>query len=370
MSSSDQDTKLAYWLPKLEVYRAAIEASPEVENSTPKASELIADSVLSQVSLVGRICQMRPSEERDAVSVKTELAEADESTCVAKPTIASETIVAESIELGTTESVEDEVASVEEMAAEGLAEEVVSLPEAEHPEPEEQPVDLPVEKAEADKPIEVIPHVPALAVYVGEESTLQSHGSESRSTLSHGSESRAALPQVLHLPIDGILKKIKGLKPFVLGIGTVGKSETQWSRHVVRDAVNRCCDKTGRNAILVSVRPSGDSDSSENASHSDAFREVGWTYFGDSKAETKAWHTQLADLPKWKKEFGLIVFDLGDVRLPTMPRIGRLCDGIVVQLLNAANSRDTIQALKGLQKDRLKILGVWSVELNARSNAA
>ena len=100
------------------------------------------------------------------------------------------------------------------------------------------------------------------------------------------------------------------------------------------------------------------------------FREVDWTYFGDSKAETKAWHNQLSALPKWKKEFGLIVFDLGDVRLPTMPRIGRLCDGVVVQLLDAANSRDTIQALKGLQKDRLKILGVWSVELNAGNIAA
>ncbi len=363
MSSSDQDTKLAYWLPKLEVYRAAFEATPEVENSIPEAAELIADSVLSEVRLVGRICRMRPSEELVAVSVKTELAEADEPTCVAKPAIASETIVAESIELGTTESVEDvedEVAAVTDTAAESLEDVVVSLPQSEHPEPAEQPVELPAERIEEDQPIDVIPHLPALAVYVGEESTLPRHGSESRATL----------PQVLHLPIDGILKKIKGLKPFVLGIGTVGKSETQWSRQVVRDAVNRCCDKTGRNAILVSVRPSGYSDASENASQSHAFREVGWTYFGDSKAETKVWHTQLSELPKWKKEFGLIVFDLGDVRLPTMPRIGRLCDGIVVQLLNAANSRDTIQALKGLQKDRLKILGVWSVELNARSHAA
>jgi len=196
------------------------------------------------------------------------------------------------------------------------------------------------------------------------------HGSKIRATLDHGSESCATLPQVLHLPIDGILKRIKGLKPFVLGIGTVGNCETQWPREVVRDAVTRCCDKTGRNAILVSVRPFGHSNTSESDCSSEYFREVSWSYFGDSKAETKAWHSQLADLPKWKKEFGLIVFDLGDVRFPIMPRIGRLCDGIVVQLLHAANSRDTIQALKTLQKDRLKILGVWSVELNALSSAA
>ena len=369
MSSSDQDTKLAYWLPKLEVYRAAIDASPEVENSMPEAAELIADSALSEVPLVGRICRMRVSDEQDAGPVKTQEAKADESTYVAKPAIAAETIVAESIDLGTIDCVDD-AAGVEDTVAEGLADVVVSLPQAEHRELAELAVELPAERTEVAPPIEAIPHVPALAVYVGEESTLPSHGSESRATLSHSSESLATLPQVLHLPIDGILKKIKVLKPCVLGIGTVGRSETQWSRQVVRDAVSRCCDKTGRNAILVSVRPSGFSDTSENEHQISTFREVSWTYFGDSKAETKAWHAQLSELPKWKKEFGLIVFDLGDVRLPTMPRIGRLCDGIVVQLLNAANSRETIQALKGLQKDRLKILGVWSVELNARSNAA
>jgi hypothetical protein len=294
MSSSDQDTKLAYWLPKLEVYRAAMEASPEAPISIPEAAE-------------------------------------------------------------------DEISAVADTSAKGLEEAVVSLPQG------EQALELPVERIEKKQPIEVIPHVPALSVHVP---ALSVHVGEESTLLSHDSESRAALPQVLHLPIDGILRKLKGLKPFVLGIGTVGKSETQWSRQVVRDAVNRCCDKTGRNAVLVSVRPSGYSDTSESASQSDRFRVVDWTYFGDSKAETKAWHAQLSDLPKWKKEFGLIVFDLGDVRLPTMPRIGRLCDGIVVQLLNAANSRDTIQALRGLQKDRLKILGVWSVELNARSIAA
>ena len=360
MSSSDQHSKLAYWLPKLEVYRAAIDASPEVHASIPDPAERDVPSVLSEVSAVGRICLMRLSEERDAVSVMPHEPEADESTYLAKPTIAAETIVSETIDSVEDEvSADDEVPGVADTTAEELEDAVVFLPQL------EPAIELQVERIEEKHPIVLIPHVPALSVYVAEESVAE------ESTLpSHDSENRVALPQVLHLPIDGIVKKLKGLKPFVLGIGTVGKSEAQWYRQVVRDAVNRCCDKTGRNAILVSVRPSGYSNADEKASQSDTFREVDWTYFGDSKAETKAWHSQLSDLPKWKKEFGLIIFDLGDVRLPTMPRIGRLCDGIVVQLQNAANSRDTIQALKGLQKDRLKILGVWSVELNARSFAA
>lgn len=377
MSSADQHTKLAYWLPKLEVYRAAIEASPEVSVSIPDPAEREVPSVLSEVSVVGRICRMRISEERDAVSVMPHEPEADESTYLAKPTIAAETIVSETIdsvedevsiedEVSTDDEVsaDDEVPGVADATAEELEDAVVVLPQL------EPAIELQVERIEEKQPIEVIPHLPAFSVYVAEESAAEESVAEESTLPSHDSENRVALPHVLHLPIDGIVKKLKGLKPFVLGIGTVGKSETQWNRQVVRDAVNRCCDKTGRNAILVSVRPSGYSNADEKVSRSDTFREVDWTYFGDSKAETKAWHNQLSDLPKWKKEFGLIIFDLGDVRLPTMPRIGRLCDGIVVQLQNAANSRDTIQALKGLQKDRLKILGVWSVELNARSLAA
>jgi hypothetical protein len=329
MSSSNQDTKLAYWLPKLEVYRAAMDAVPEVEAALPAAAEL-------EVVL--------------AVSDVAKLTEVDGAFYEAKPEIAAEAI----------DSDEAEVSVEADTADHGFEEVNVAVPQV------ELAVEQSVEGKNEAPSVEMIRHVPALVVYAGEESTRPSHGSESRATRL----SSATLPHVLHLPIDGILKKIKGLKPFVLGIGTVGKSEPQWTRQVVRDAVNRCCDKTGRKAILVTVRPSGYSDGSVNATTIERIREVSWTYFGDSKVETKAWHSQLADLPKWRKDFGLIVFDLGDVRLPTMPRIGRLCDGIVVQLLNAADSRETIQALKSLQNDRLKILGVWSVELNARSIAA
>ena len=181
----------------------------------------------------------------------------------------------------------------------------------------------------------------------------------------------AALPpsQIVHLPIDGILKRIQRSKSYVLGIGTVGESDPPLVRSVVTDLVVRCCSKIDRNAILITVRPPQDlslNDSIGNA----LVHEARWSYTGDTKAEMKTWHRQLAELPRWKQEFGLIVFDFGDVCFPSMPQIGRLCDGIVVQLLNPSNSRETIQALKSLQKNRLTILGAWSVELSARNIAA
>lgn len=174
---------------------------------------------------------------------------------------------------------------------------------------------------------------------------------------------------IVHLPIDGILKQIKKAKSFVLGIGSVGESDPTLVRTVVTDLVARCCRKIDRNGILITVRTTQHillNDSFRNV----LVREASWSYFGDTKVDMKAWHSQLAVLPGWKQEYPLIVFDLGDIRFPMMPRIGRLCDGIVVQMLNPSDSRETIQALKSLQKDRLKILGAWSVELSKRNQAA
>jgi len=178
-----------------------------------------------------------------------------------------------------------------------------------------------------------------------------------------------APPQVVHLPIDGILTRLKKAKRFVLGIGTVGAVDGSVVRNLVTDIVDRCCDKTQRKAILVTIRPTHDGHSKalrEKAS----FTEAQWSYMGSSKPETQLWHSQLSQLPLWKKEFGLIVFDLGDVCLPMMPRVGRLCDGIVVQMLNPSNTRESIQALRSLQKERLPILGVWSVDFSVRELAA
>ena len=181
--------------------------------------------------------------------------------------------------------------------------------------------------------------------------------------------SQPVASQIVHLPIDGILKRMAKVKSFVLGVGTVGDFETPVVRHLVTDIVERCCSKTQRNGLLVTIRPS-DFPCPNGPVESVSFREAHWTYMGVGKLETKLWHSQLAELPLWKKDFGLIVFDLGDVCLPMMPRVGRLCDGIVVQMLNPANSRDSIKALRSLQKERLPILGAWSVDFAEKELAA
>ncbi len=174
---------------------------------------------------------------------------------------------------------------------------------------------------------------------------------------------------IAHLPIDGIIKRIQRSKSFVLGIGSVGLSDLRLVRSIMIELVSRCSSKTDRKAILMSLGqpdPSIENVPSENGNLQQAF----WTLFGESKAELKAWHAQLGTLPRWKQEFGLIVLDLGDASSPQMPRIGRLCDGVVLQLFHDIGSRATIRALKSVQKENLPMLGAWSVGLDLRKFAA
>jgi len=189
------------------------------------------------------------------------------------------------------------------------------------------------------------------------------------SHLSTPSQFKRPVSLVEHLPIDGLLKRMHRSKSFVLGIGSIGKADPQLVRSIVNELVTRCSMKTDRKAILVSIVAPGSVVTQSPLSNGN-YQEAIWTYYGHAKADTKTWHAQLGALPRWKQEFGLIVLDLGDASAPPMPRIGRLCDGVVLQLFNSNSSRETIRALKSLQSESLPFLGAWSVGINARRLAA
>ena len=186
--------------------------------------------------------------------------------------------------------------------------------------------------------------------------------SEPKALISMGAE------PVVHLPIDPILKRLQRVKSFVLGVGSIGGDDFSLKQSIVRSLVSRCSEKTERKAILVSIEPTNrlnlnDVEIGAKAAN-DGYQTAVWTALSDDKSDSKSWHTQLGDLPRWKQEFGLIVFDLGNVASPQMLRVGRLCDGIVVQLHNPNDSRVTIQAMKSLTQENLPILGAWSVGLS------
>ena len=174
---------------------------------------------------------------------------------------------------------------------------------------------------------------------------------------------------VEHLPIDGLLKRICRAKSFVLGIGSLGSPEPKLARSIVNELATRCATKSDRRAIVVSFEEESPLVM-EPLLKGSPFDEAVWIGYGQSKADTKAWHAQLGDLLRWKQEFGLIVLNFGDANSPQTLRIGRLCDGVGLHLFNSVSSRESIRAMKSLQKESLPIIGAWSVGIADRKLAA
>ena len=186
-------------------------------------------------------------------------------------------------------------------------------------------------------------------------------------------EPREALsPPLVHLPVDEIIASILKTKPYMLGLGTTGFCDHALVERIVSDVALRCGQKTNRNTLVVRLRsgsPEHEIAISKGLVQNGAYAQVHWAGFGDSKEEKRRWNCQLADLLEWKQEFGLILFDLGDAGSPAMSRMGRLCNGVVIQMLATSDARSTIQILKNLQNQRIKIIGAWAIEHLPRSLA-
>lgn len=179
-------------------------------------------------------------------------------------------------------------------------------------------------------------------------------------------------PPLVQLPVDEIIASILKTKPYLLGLGTTGFCDQSLVERIVSDVALRCGQKTSRNTLVVRLRsgtPAHEIAISKGLVHDGDYAQVHWAGFGDSQEEKRRWNCQLANLLEWKKEFGLILFDLGDAGSAVMSRMGRLCNGIVIQMHPATDARSTIQVLKNLQNQRIKIIGAWALEHHPRSLA-
>jgi len=186
----------------------------------------------------------------------------------------------------------------------------------------------------------------------------------------------------LHLPIDSILPIIRKSNPYLLGFAIVGNDDRTVLDEIVQDLSNRLCEKTDRKTLVIRVRPthltSDDACVADRSGFQDvrmptgdrSYSESRWRWYGDSKTDKILWNRQLAAIPGWCQEYGIILFDLGEVSSPTVARVGKLCNGIVVQLLTSSNPKETIRTLKRLKDSRLNLLGVWSVEQNQQKQVA
>lgn len=185
---------------------------------------------------------------------------------------------------------------------------------------------------------------------------------------------------IVHLPVDGILKQIKKSNPYVLGMVTVGNiHDTQVSdsiaitHQIVSQLADRLHQKTDRATLVIRVQPkplvADHLEKRPPTAHSHHFI-TNWIDFDDSKVEKQKWYSQISDLTTWKQEFGLIVLDLGNAGSPSVGKLGRLCDGVVGQVLGLGKSKSTLRQLKSLNTHRLQLLGVWSMESASIAEAA
>lgn len=187
------------------------------------------------------------------------------------------------------------------------------------------------------------------------------------------SVARMSRQQIVHLPLDGIVSKMTKVNPFVLGLGCIGQRDQELLGEISDQIALGCASKSGRHAVVIRIRQEGNevnrmgSARSETASSFVNHRETMtphhvWHDFGESKMEKLRWNTQLLELLRLRKEYGLILIDLGDAESQAMVRLGRLCDGVVIQMMDQVSPRTMKTVLNTLKMEQLKLLGILSLE--------
>jgi hypothetical protein len=175
---------------------------------------------------------------------------------------------------------------------------------------------------------------------------------------------------ILHLPLDGILAKLQKTRPYLLGFARSGPENTSLENQIVREVALRCASKTDRKTLVVHIAISNSKaarfvplpEYTEQGYTEQGLTMVRWESFGESKQEKLLWNTQLAQLIQYRQEYGLIVLDLGDVQSELLFRMGRLCDGILIQLLDNFSELALKKSMQRIQHEQLKVIGVMSLD--------
>jgi hypothetical protein len=170
-------------------------------------------------------------------------------------------------------------------------------------------------------------------------------------------------PTLVHLPIDGVLTFIQKRKPCMLGLGCCGGMDQVLKTTLANELAARLSDKLDRKTLLVHVLDSGSDEVAKPLASEGKLKvsHLMWHSFEESKQGKATWNNQLARLVIQKRDYELIVFDLGDASSDTMLRMGRLCDGVLIQFSSKKETRQTIETLKSLKNNQLPILGAWSI---------
>jgi hypothetical protein len=183
---------------------------------------------------------------------------------------------------------------------------------------------------------------------------------------------RANRQQIVHLPLDGLVAKMSKVNPFVLGLGCIGQRDRELLLEIADEIALGCATKSGRNAVVIRIRQENSQEvhrQAEQATHSETSLPSKsklpyhmWHDFGESKMEKRRWNTQLLELLRLRKEYGLILIDLGDSESQAIIRLGRLCDGVVIQVMDQVSPKTVKTAINNFKLEQLPLLGIMSLE--------
>jgi hypothetical protein len=178
--------------------------------------------------------------------------------------------------------------------------------------------------------------------------------------------------QIVHLPLDGLVAKMAKVNPFVLGLGCIGQRDRELLLQIADEIALGCAAKSGRNAVVIRIRqesaPEVHRKVEQTARSETSFPSKPklpyhlWHDFGESKMEKRRWNTQLLELLRLRKEFGLILIDLGDSESQAIIRLGRLCDGVVIQVMDQVSPKTVKTAINNFKLEQLPLLGIMSLE--------
>ena len=183
---------------------------------------------------------------------------------------------------------------------------------------------------------------------------------------------RAHRQQIVHLPLDGLVSKMSKVNPFVLGLGCIGQRDPELLQKIADEIALGCAAKSGRNAVVIRIRQADNQEVHRSTEQVTPFESSFssksklphhlWHDFGESKMEKRRWNTQLLELLRLRKEFGLILIDLGDSESQAIIRLGRLCDGVVIQVMDQASPKTVKTAINHFKLEQLPLLGIMSLE--------
>lgn len=185
------------------------------------------------------------------------------------------------------------------------------------------------------------------------------------------------------MPLDGLTRLWKRDACYTLGVATIAPIESSLGR-CGRDLAVRCADRSGKRTLFLDAprRSARDGNAAQMPVAGLDLEERTWSCLSDAMdargMDFRRAMAELAEFPRLKQDYGLIVVSLGDIGSQSIARVGKLCDGIVLFFEPALGGlpdwkrqmRDATPQIRSHQAEGLCFVGVWHANACRVANEA